>query len=288
MAAHARKTEQQDVAREAEAARPRHAAPASVGTHPRASGQRRERGRRPDDLAAAERRSGTRARRRTDARAPARLRRARAARSTTRLTGWAPTRPRSSPRCASSTATPRRSTSCSRRTRGCFGEDMIAVLNSELSGADLQTAMFLLRRAPSPGMQAVAAEMESMVGQQATWTGSGPGSGQHVRDVGERGHGVGGAAALHRHLDQLLGDGPAGGVPRRPADLAVDPRPVHGRGRRLGRLHGQHALPWRPHSVHGRRAGRAQAAARATSCSWTGWPTSRSPPATSTAPAAPT
>ncbi len=58
-----------------------------------------------------------------------------------------------------------------------FGEDMIAVLNSELSGADLQTAMFLLRRAPSPGMQAVAAEMESMVGQQATWTGSGPGSG---------------------------------------------------------------------------------------------------------------
>jgi hypothetical protein len=58
-----------------------------------------------------------------------------------------------------------------------FGEDMIAVLNSELSGADLQNAMFLLRRAPSPGMQAVAAEMESMVGQQATWTGSGPGSG---------------------------------------------------------------------------------------------------------------
>ena len=138
-----------------------------------------------------------------------------------------------------------------------FGEDMIAVLNSELSGADLQTAMFLLRRAPSPGMQAVAAEMESMVGQQATWTGSGPGSGNTFETWASAATEIGGAPALHRHLDQLLGDGPAGGLPRRPADLAVDSRPVHGRGRGLGRLHGQHALARRPDSVRRRRARRA-------------------------------
>jgi hypothetical protein len=58
-----------------------------------------------------------------------------------------------------------------------FGEDLLALLDSELGGAEHQQAMFLLRRAPSAGMAAVAGEMESMVGQQATWTGSGPGSG---------------------------------------------------------------------------------------------------------------
>jgi hypothetical protein len=61
--------------------------------------------------------------------------------------------------------------------QGRFGEDLLAALDSELSGEELQHARFLLRLAPSSGMEAVASEMDSMVGEQAKWTGSGPGSG---------------------------------------------------------------------------------------------------------------
>lgn len=58
-----------------------------------------------------------------------------------------------------------------------YNESLIRVLEDELSGAELQQAMFLLRRAPSAGQQAVANEAQSMVGGQMTWTPSGPGSG---------------------------------------------------------------------------------------------------------------
>lgn len=61
--------------------------------------------------------------------------------------------------------------------RGRFGSELLADLESELSGKELQQAKFLLRLAPSPGMERVADELTSMVGQQATWTPSGPGSG---------------------------------------------------------------------------------------------------------------
>ncbi len=61
--------------------------------------------------------------------------------------------------------------------KGRYGDDLITVLKDELSGTELQNAMFLLRRGPSPGMEAVSAEAESMVGSEMKWTGSGPGSG---------------------------------------------------------------------------------------------------------------
>jgi hypothetical protein len=61
--------------------------------------------------------------------------------------------------------------------RAKFGADLIADLEGDLSGGELQQAMFLLRRAPSAGQQAVADEAQSMVGGQMTWTPSGPGSG---------------------------------------------------------------------------------------------------------------
>ncbi|HET6548532.1 MAG TPA: hypothetical protein VFG79_08760, partial [Solirubrobacter sp.] len=58
-----------------------------------------------------------------------------------------------------------------------FGEDLVARIEDEMSGSELQYALHLLRRGPSAGMEKVTAEMESHVGEQATWQGSGPGSG---------------------------------------------------------------------------------------------------------------
>ena len=57
------------------------------------------------------------------------------------------------------------------------GADLLTVLADELSGADLQQARFLMRLQSSARMDTAAGELETMVGQQATWTGSGPGSG---------------------------------------------------------------------------------------------------------------
>jgi hypothetical protein len=51
-----------------------------------------------------------------------------------------------------------------------YHEDLITRLGGELAASELQQAMFLLRRAPSAGMQAVADEAESMVGGMMTWT----------------------------------------------------------------------------------------------------------------------
>lgn len=58
-----------------------------------------------------------------------------------------------------------------------YSEDMVDRLIDELSGQELTYCLYLLRRGPSAGMDRVTAGMEGEVGEQATWTGSGPGSG---------------------------------------------------------------------------------------------------------------
>jgi hypothetical protein len=58
-----------------------------------------------------------------------------------------------------------------------YGEDMVDRLRDEFSGSELAYVLYLLRLAGSPGQQAVADEAASMVGQDMTWTPSGPGSG---------------------------------------------------------------------------------------------------------------
>jgi hypothetical protein len=59
--------------------------------------------------------------------------------------------------------------------RSKYHEDLITRLQDELAVSEAQQALFLLRRAPSAGMQAVSGEAESMVGKDMTWVGSGPG-----------------------------------------------------------------------------------------------------------------
>ena len=49
-----------------------------------------------------------------------------------------------------------------------YHADIVATLQGELSGGELQYAECLLRRGPSPGMTAVSQEAEFMVGQQST------------------------------------------------------------------------------------------------------------------------
>src|SRR3954466_11836605 len=56
-----------------------------------------------------------------------------------------------------------------------YNEDLITRLRDGLAASEFQQAMFLLRHAPSAGMQAVADEAESMVGGMMTWTPSGRG-----------------------------------------------------------------------------------------------------------------
>jgi hypothetical protein len=58
-----------------------------------------------------------------------------------------------------------------------YSEDMVDRLVDEMSGEELTYCLYLLRRGPSAGMERVTGGMEGEVGQQATWTGSGPGSG---------------------------------------------------------------------------------------------------------------
>jgi hypothetical protein len=58
-----------------------------------------------------------------------------------------------------------------------FNEDLLTVLGGELDATGLQQARFLMRLQSSARMDTAAGELETMVGQQATWTGSGPGSG---------------------------------------------------------------------------------------------------------------
>ena len=61
--------------------------------------------------------------------------------------------------------------------RALYSEELADRLVDELSGQELTYCLYLLRRGPSAGMDQVTGEMEGEVGEQATWTGSGPGSG---------------------------------------------------------------------------------------------------------------
>lgn len=58
-----------------------------------------------------------------------------------------------------------------------FNADLLTVLADELSAAELQQARFLMRLQSSARMDTAAGELETMVGQEATWVPSGPASG---------------------------------------------------------------------------------------------------------------